>query len=152
YRVSLDGAALVAAGTSPQTFSGLTAISHSVRIVDANNCEITRSITVGQPPALTLTLTKVDVSCNGGSDGSVTATFGGGIAPYQLKVDGGAFAAATSPATLTGLSSGSHTVVVKDANGCQQTASASTSTPSCGQLTPTNVTCSQFTSGTAPDL
>ena len=48
----------------------------------------------------------------------ITATFGDGTAPYQVKIDAGAYAAATSPKTFTGLAPGSHTITVKDANGC----------------------------------
>src|SRR5262249_19302967 len=99
YTISIDGGAFVAA-TSPKTFSGLGAGSHSVTVNDANGCTATQSITVNQPTAVTLSLTETDVSCNGGSDGTVTATFGGGTAPYTISIDGGGFVAATSPKTF----------------------------------------------------
>ena len=68
-------------------------------------------------------------ACSSGSNGSVTATFGGGTAPYQVKIDAGAYAAATSPKAFTGLAPGSHTITVKDANGC--TTSNSVTVASC---------------------
>src|SRR5206468_2807473 len=106
YQLSLDGGAFAAA-TSPKTFSGLSAGPHTVDIKDSKGCTAPQqTATVGQPAAVSLSLAKTDVSCNGGSDGSVIATFGGGTAPYQLSLDGGAFAAATSPKTFTGLSAG----------------------------------------------
>src|SRR5262249_57288922 len=94
-----DGGAF-AAGTSPKAFSSLSAGSHTVTVKDANSCTKSDSITVNQPTAVTLSLTKTDVSCNGGSDGSVTATFGGGPAPYMIKIDArGVAAAGPSPQT-----------------------------------------------------
>ncbi|WP_165698036.1 T9SS type B sorting domain-containing protein [Flavobacterium nackdongense] len=41
-----------------------------------------------------------------------------GIAPYTFSIDGGAFQAQTAPFTISNLSSGVHTVEVKDRNGC----------------------------------
>src|SRR5262249_3272671 len=89
YTISIDGGA-AASATSPKTFTGLGQGSHSVTVTDAHNCTLTKSITVNQPPAVTLTLSETDVQCNGGSDGTVTATFGGGTSPYTISIDGGA--------------------------------------------------------------
>ncbi|MBP0902250.1 T9SS type B sorting domain-containing protein [Mariniflexile gromovii] len=41
-----------------------------------------------------------------------------GIAPYAYSIDGGAFQTKTAPFTISNLASGSHTVEVRDANGC----------------------------------
>src|SRR5206468_7022627 len=68
-------------------------------------------------------------ACSSGNNGSLTATFGSGTGPYQIKIDAGSFFTATSPYTFTGLAAGSHTVTVKDANGC--TKSNSISVASC---------------------
>ena len=67
------------------------------------------------------------MACSGGNNGSIRATFGGGTGPYQVKIDAGAYAAATSPNTFTGLAPGSHTITVKDANGCTRSDSISVS-------------------------
>src|SRR5262249_26423627 len=128
YMIQLDGGAFAAA-TSPKTFTGLAAGSYTVDLKDAHNCTATASLTVGQPPALSLSLSKQNVQCNGGSDGSVTATFDGGTSPYQLRIDGGAFATETSPKTYSGLSAGSHTVDLKDAHNCTATASITVDQP-----------------------
>jgi len=85
-------------------------------VTDANSCTATTTGNITQPSALTLSLQAG--ACSSGSNGSVTATFGNGTAPYQVKIDAGAYAAATSPKTFTGLAPGSHTITVKDANGC----------------------------------
>jgi len=69
-----------------------------------------------------------------------------------VSLDNGAFATATSPKTFSNLTSGSHTVTVKDAKGCTISRTESVTTVSCGQLAPTQVTCEDYTSGGAPDL
>ena len=60
-------------------------------IRDANLCIITSSITITQPADLTATAAVTsdyngrDISCNGKNDGEVTATAGGGTAPYTYE-------------------------------------------------------------------
>jgi hypothetical protein len=106
-------------GTAPYQGTGTfsrSAGTYSFTVTDANSCTSTTTGNITQPSALTLTLQAG--LCSGGSDGSITATFGGGTAPYQIKIDSGSYTTATSPRTLTGLAPGSHTVTVKDANGC----------------------------------
>ncbi|GIV22858.1 MAG: hypothetical protein KatS3mg025_0517 [Bacteroidia bacterium] len=53
----------------------------------------------------------------GVSDGSITVNVvaGSGTAPYEYSLNGGPYQAS---ATFTGLSAGSYTVTVRDANGC----------------------------------
>src|SRR5690606_23733570 len=41
-----------------------------------------------------------------------------GISPYTYSIDGGAFQTQTAPFTISNLSSGTHTIEVRDANGC----------------------------------
>src|SRR6185436_4674765 len=87
YELSLDGSAFAAA-TSPKTFSGLGAGNHSVAVRDSKGCTIpAQNITILAPPALSLGLGKSDLSCNGAAHGTVTATFSGGTAPYELSLD-----------------------------------------------------------------
>jgi hypothetical protein len=106
-------------GTPPYQGTGTVSRSagtYSYTVTDANSCTSTTTGNITQPTALTLGLEVT--ACSGGNNGSVRATFGGGTGPYQAKIDAGAYAAATSPKTFTGLAPGSHTITVKDANGC----------------------------------
>ena len=67
---------------------------------------------------LTLKFTSSDpISC-GTSDGSITATATGGVAPYQFALDALAF---TATASFTGLSAGTYQLKLKDKNGCERT-------------------------------
>src|SRR5438093_7201323 len=122
YQVSLDGGAFAVA-TSPTTFNGLSAILHSVTVKDARSCTANTSRRISQPTLLTASTTEVYVSCHGSSDGSMTVTFGGGTGPYQVSLDGGAFAVATSPTTFNGLSADRKSVVRERAWSCVANAS-----------------------------
>ena len=84
-------------------------------MTDANSCTATTTGNIRQPTALTLSLV---AGCDAVHSGFITATFGGGTGPYQVKIDNGAYTTQTSPYTFNGLTQGSHTVTVKDANGC----------------------------------
>ena len=120
---------------------------HTVLITDANGCALSGSATIGQPVAVTNVVTEKDVNCNGGTNGSVTATFGGGTGPYTASLDGGMAAAATSPATFAGLGAGMHIVLITDANGCALSGSATIGHPSAVMLGLTQLACSSGSNG-----
>jgi hypothetical protein len=111
-------------GTTPYSGTGTfsrSAGTYSFTVTDANSCTATTTGNITQPSALTLSLQPG--LCSSGSNGTITATFGGGTPTYQIKVDNGVYVAATSPRTITGLAPGSHTITVKDANSCTQSSS-----------------------------
>src|SRR5262249_9427407 len=113
-------------GTSPYSGTGTfsrQAGTYSYTVTDNNCC--TATTTGNIPPPSVLTRSFQSGLSSSGNNGTITATFGGGTPPYQIKVDNGAYVAATSPRTITGLTPGSHTVTVKDANGCTQSSSIS---------------------------
>lgn len=100
-------------------FTGLAGGAHTVIVQDANGCQATVNVTIVEPPQLTIVIaSQVDVTCNGGADGEVTVTGGGGTPALQYSIDGGALGASNN---FTGLNAGNHTVMVQDANGCQAT-------------------------------
>jgi hypothetical protein len=110
-------------GTEPYSGTGTfsrPAGTYSFTVTDANSCTATTTGSIRQPTALTLGLV---AGCVDVGNGSITATFGGGTGPYQVKIDNGAYTTQTSPYIFTGLAQGSHTVTVKDANDCPKSAS-----------------------------
>ncbi len=107
-------------GQTNQTATNLTAGIYSVTITDGNNCMTTCNYTVLQPVELTCALAKTDVSCFGGSDGTISVAAGGGSGGYQYSLDGTVFQ--NSP-SFTNLTFGSYTVTIQDSNGCSTTCS-----------------------------
>ncbi|HET9057872.1 MAG TPA: hypothetical protein VFN30_13585, partial [Chitinophagaceae bacterium] len=137
YEVNFNGGGF-AAQTSPKTYSSLAAGSYSWVVRDSKGCSTSGSETVGQPTAVTASDSHVDVSCNGGSDGSVTINFSGGTPPYEVNFNGGGFAAQTSPKTYSSLAAGSYTWVVRDSKGCSTSGSETV-----GQPTALTIDCSK---------
>jgi hypothetical protein len=147
----------VTGGTAPYTYSwsngnqtstsnNLTAGTYQVTITDANGCTLSKSVNVGQPTALTASVSSTNVSCNGGNNGSATVTAVGGTAPYSYNWSN--VCATTSNNNLT---AGTYTVVVSDANGCSYTTSVTITEPAVLTLTTssTNVLCNGGSDGSA---
>jgi hypothetical protein len=72
------------------------------------------------PAQVVVGISKTNVSCFGGNNGSATATASGGQSPYTFLWNTGA-----NTATISGLVAGNYSVTVTDAN--QQTAIGSVS-------------------------
>jgi PKD repeat protein len=110
-----------------QNASGLCAGFVSVMVTDANGCTAMANTVINQPTQVQATGTTIAVNCNGGSDGSITATQTGGTPGYSYNwmPYGG------TTATAANLSADySYTVIVTDINGCTAQASFNISEPS----------------------
>ncbi|MCP1997162.1 hypothetical protein [Flavobacterium sp. HSC-61S13] len=96
------------------SISNLTAATYSVVITDANGCINTKIFDIIKPSAITIVDSQSNVTCNGASNGTVTATASGGTAPYAYSWSpkGG------TTQTATGLTAGTYTVTVTDSKGC----------------------------------
>lgn len=133
--------------TSANPATGLAAGTYTVTITDANGCSVvSNSFTVGEPTALSVTPTVNDATC-GNSNGSITLAVSGGTPNYSYAWSAGS----STSATLSGLTSGSYTVTITDANGCELIDNFSVSNtggPSV-TLTSTNATCATATDGSA---
>lgn len=105
-------------GGNASTAVNLTAGTYSVQIQDANNCSVTKTLTISQPPALNAALSSSNVSCNGGTNGSATITIGGGTPGYTYNwtPSGG------TNSVATGFAAGSYTANITDIKGCTITA------------------------------
>lgn len=89
-----------------------------------NGCTSTANTTVVQTPPVTATASAVNVSCNGGSNGSATVTHGGGIGTFTFAWSNGG-----NTATISNLSAGTYTVTVTDGENCTATATATVTQP-----------------------
>jgi predicted secreted protein len=127
--------------------TGLSAGNYTCTITDSKGCKLIQPVTVGSPSALSATITKVDVSCNGGTNGSATVTASGGVGgyTYSWSPTGG------NAATASGLSQGTYTVTIQDGNTCTITASITINQPASltSSISKTDVLCNGGTTGTA---
>lgn len=123
YDFSIDGGATYSVtDVANHTFSGLLANTYNLRVRDANGCETgVIPVTVAEPSAVGATTVITDVSCFGGSTGSISITGTGGTAPYDFSIDGGATYPTTGAAneTFSSLSALTYNLRVRDANGCE---------------------------------
>ncbi|MFN0175594.1 MAG: beta strand repeat-containing protein, partial [Saprospiraceae bacterium] len=121
-------------GVTTQNRTGLAPGTYTVTVTDANMLTGTASIMITEPPALVLTETHVNVLCNGASTGSIDLTVTGGTGAYTYSWTGGA-----TSQDRTGLTAGTYTVTVTDANGCTKTLSVTITQPAAIVLTETHV-------------
>jgi len=146
------------AGTNPYTYSwnngqttasstGLSAGTYIVTITDANGCTGFQTIVITQPAALTSTIVSANINCNGASNGTAAVTATGGTGAYTYSWNPGG---ATS-STVTGLSSGTYTLTITDANGCTGTKTTTITQPAAltSTVAPTNVSCNGANNGSA---
>ena len=132
-------------GATTQDLSGIDTGVYSVLVTDFNGCTATTSVTITQPTALVLNATPVNVGCAGGHNGSIDITVNGGVYPYIYNWSNG-----DSTQNINGLSGGTYTVTVHDANSCVLVDSFVINEPApiTDSLTATNVTCHGNANGT----
>ncbi|MBN4066155.1 SprB repeat-containing protein, partial [Candidatus Amoebophilus asiaticus] len=154
-----DGTATIAGGggTAPLTFtwstggsgtfiSSLCPGTYTGTVTDDNGCFTTSTVTINEPPALTVSTTSTNVTCNGACDGTATISGGGGTAPLTFTWSTGA-----SGTSISSLCPGTYTGTVTDANGCFTTSTVTITEPPALTVstTSTNVTCNGACDGTA---
>jgi hypothetical protein len=127
--------------------NGLAAGTYTVTVTDANGCTTTSSATIAQPAtALSASSTSTNVNCFGDATGAIDLTATGGTGAYSFNWGG-----AVITEDLNGLSAGTYTVTVTDANGCSTTSSAIITQPATAlsaSSTSTNVSCNGSSNGT----
>ncbi len=146
----------VTGGTSPYGFiwndgntsssrTGLLAGVYSVSVTDANGCQEVLSATLVQPTALTLLVENTPVACAAGATGSISSSASGGTGPYGYTWNDG-----NSNANRTGLTAGSYSVTLTDANQCQTSRTVSLTQPNAliVSTSATNIACAGGSNGT----
>jgi len=124
---STDGAATVtySGGAEPYTVlwsdgqefdtaSGLSAGTYTVTVSDANDCSSETSVEIMQATAISISaISQTNESAADASDGQIIVSVIGGTMPYTYEWSNG-----ESTADISGLTAGSYTVTVIDANDC----------------------------------
>jgi len=131
------------------TASGLMAGTYNVVATDANGCTANQDVTLTQPAlALSSTASQSNPSGFGLSNGSAAVTAAGGVAPYTYawSPSGG------NGSTASGLTAGTYTCTITDANGCTDLKAVPLTQPSAlvaGVSSVSHVACFGGNTGTA---
>ena len=105
-------------GPTTQNRSGVPAGTYTVTVTDANGCTETATATVTEPNAvLAATPTATNVLCFGEATGAINLAVSGGTPAYTYLWSNG-----LTVQNPTGLSPGTYSVTVTDANDCTVTA------------------------------
>lgn len=112
------------AGGSSATTANLAAQNYTCTVTDANGCIITQSVSITEPPQLTLSAAGFNVSCFNACDGQVAVIPSGGSPNYTFAWNTGC-----TNASCSNSCAGSYSVTVTDANGCTATDSATVTEP-----------------------
>jgi len=95
--------------------NGLAAGNYTVTVTDENECQKTMTITIEQPPAITVIASSTDETMSGANDGSATASANGGTGNLSYQ-----WSNMQTGQMINGLSAGTYTVTVTDENNCTQ--------------------------------
>ncbi len=135
-------------GPNSPTRTNLCFGVYTYTITDALLCKRTGTVTLTQPPATTLTITKSNVNCFGLCNGSATLAVAGGTPTHSVTWT------PTPPLgqntfTISSLCVGSYTASITDGNGCPSftvvtITQPSSVTPNIGTVQPT---CNGFCNG-----
>ncbi|MFT6684862.1 MAG: hypothetical protein ACJAVH_000114, partial [Bacteroidia bacterium] len=147
YTFDWTDATLASVG-SGQNLSGVGAGTYTLTVTDANGCAGTTIATITEPAAIAVTAVVTNPSCSNSNDGEITVTVGGGTPGFTYSLNGGSSQASN---VFSGLSAGTYTLTVTDANGCTGTGNAILTnqyTLSLAVDVQTNVSCAGQNDGT----
>ena len=137
-------------GANTATATGLVAGVYTANITDAASCSGVATVTITQPTALAATVNTAataNVSCFGGNNGAASVAVSGGTGAYAYAWSNGGNAA-----TISGLTAGTYTVTVSDANLCTRTVSVTVTQPATALALTANsndISCNGSANGTA---
>jgi gliding motility-associated-like protein len=135
------------AGDGTPSVTGLCAGTYFCQVTDNVGCITFTSIVITEPQPINITASVTNVSCNGSANGSITANPAGGTGPYNYSWAPGS----QLTQTISGLSGGTNTVTVTDANGCTASQQFTVNEPAvlAATMSFTNVLCNGACNGTA---
>jgi SprB repeat len=122
YTYSFNGSAY---GTS-NNFTSLSANNYAISVKDSKGCIGNSNVTVTSNAVITGPITiSAPISCNGGNNGALNLTPGGGVGPYAFNWSTG-----STTEDLTNVIAGSYTVTITDSKSCSKAFSQTLTQPS----------------------
>jgi gliding motility-associated-like protein len=114
--------------SSDSIFTGLSAGNYALTVTDDNGCTGSADILMSEPFPLEASLESDSTSCFGENNGSAILIPNGGTSPYTYLWDTGSGSQTDSIAT--GLSAGTYSVTLTDANDCEWVSEVAVQQPS----------------------
>jgi len=96
------------------SITDLSAGNYRLVVKDINDVTDQADVTLTNPSAITVTASFVDVSCNGGTNGSLQLNISDGLAPYNISWDD----SAVTTENRSNLTTGEYFYTIEDANNC----------------------------------
>lgn len=88
--------------------------NYGLRITDVSGCNIDTLLSISEPSELIPNIDKVDIACNGETNGSIAAIGTGGTGSYQY-----AWSTGSNQNQIVGLTAADYSLSLSDANGCE---------------------------------
>ncbi len=102
-------------GATTNGIAGLCQGAYVVTLTDLIGCTSSANFSLSDPPALSLTLSATDESCNNCNDGTASASANGGTPPYAFLWSNG-----DTTASISNLTPGTYSLTLTDANACER--------------------------------
>jgi hypothetical protein len=115
-------------GATSQNLTNVPAGNYEVLVTDANGATATAGFAVTQPLPLTASVLSTNAFCNG-QTGTVTTEVRGGTPDYQYLWSNRDGEPGPTTSSVYGLTAGSYTLTVTDANGCQSSVAVGITQP-----------------------
>jgi len=134
---------------SSGSFVDVCAGVYDVVVDDGSGCQAFGQIVIAEPASLLGNTSSSDATCSGSCDGTITVGANGGTPSYQFSINSGTSFQASG--NFINVCDGTYTVIVEDANGCQDTLTETVSVPNpiTFDFTSTDVSCFGECDGTA---
>ncbi|MCI4669245.1 MAG: gliding motility-associated C-terminal domain-containing protein [Bacteroidia bacterium] len=107
-------------GDTDSYMADVSAGTYTVVVTDANGCTAQSGVVIDQPQSALLASfsEQEDVSCFGGSDGSLSVSISGGVTPYTFQWADSLIQLSNPVEKLEGLRAGIYQARVEDGSGC----------------------------------
>ncbi|MFN8285646.1 MAG: gliding motility-associated C-terminal domain-containing protein [Chitinophagales bacterium] len=112
-------------GPSTEDICNVPGGNYFVTVTDAQNCSVASLYVVIEPQPLSVNVLSTNISCFGGSNGTVAAVPTGGTTPYEYLWNN-----FVTDSFQVGLTAGKYVVLLTDSNGCHTYDSAYVIEPS----------------------